>query len=163
MAATELQEAERGPRMFSVPDVLWRVRVQPAAELRHLQRHNHAKHVLRALLPEPCSQSAVGASLTRCVRRGRPAPPPAASKPVARTAPYILRSILGRTRGRSTSRSELRHLRRHNHALHVPGALLPVPCPNQYLHTTIIYTSTLPRTNFGEDGLKTLVGGLFKR
>eukprot|EP00964_Phaeocystis_antarctica_P069245 scaffold42036_cov45-Phaeocystis_antarctica.AAC.4 len=31
-----------------------RVGVQPAAELRHLQRHKHAGHVLRALLPVPC-------------------------------------------------------------------------------------------------------------
>eukprot|EP00964_Phaeocystis_antarctica_P069243 scaffold42036_cov45-Phaeocystis_antarctica.AAC.2 len=40
--------------------------VQPAAELRHLQRHEHAIHVLRALLPLPCPQSAVESS---------PAPP----------------------------------------------------------------------------------------
>ena len=31
-----------------------RVGVQPPAELRHLQRHNHGRHVLRALLPVPC-------------------------------------------------------------------------------------------------------------
>merc|ERR1712127_536330 len=35
------------------------VGVQPAAELRHLQRHIHERHVLRALLPVPCPQSAV--------------------------------------------------------------------------------------------------------
>ena len=31
-----------------------RVGVQPAAELRHLRRHNHEPHVLCALLPVPC-------------------------------------------------------------------------------------------------------------
>ena len=36
-----------------------RVSVQPAAELRHLQRHNHGLHVPGALLPVPCPQSAV--------------------------------------------------------------------------------------------------------
>eukprot|EP00964_Phaeocystis_antarctica_P039806 scaffold22763_cov61-Phaeocystis_antarctica.AAC.2 len=45
-------------RMPSVRLTAVRVGVQPAAELRHLQRHNHGLHVRRALLPEPCSQSA---------------------------------------------------------------------------------------------------------
>eukprot|EP00964_Phaeocystis_antarctica_P052428 scaffold30701_cov45-Phaeocystis_antarctica.AAC.1 len=43
-----------------------RAGVQPAAELRHLQRHKHERHVLRALLPVPCPQSTVAPSPARC-------------------------------------------------------------------------------------------------
>eukprot|EP00964_Phaeocystis_antarctica_P080568 scaffold50330_cov55-Phaeocystis_antarctica.AAC.2 len=84
---------------------LWAVRVgvQPAAELQHLQRHNHAGHVLRALLPLPCSQSAVEPSPARCLHRGR-SPPPASRYSAPLTAPYALRSTLGSSRRRSTSR-----------------------------------------------------------
>eukprot|EP00964_Phaeocystis_antarctica_P038133 scaffold21831_cov48-Phaeocystis_antarctica.AAC.1 len=46
-----------------------RVGVQPAAELRHLQRHRHGLHVPGALLPVPCSQSAAKSTPTRCVHR----------------------------------------------------------------------------------------------
>eukprot|EP00964_Phaeocystis_antarctica_P010139 scaffold5552_cov52-Phaeocystis_antarctica.AAC.4 len=54
-----------------------RVGVQPAAELRHLQRHEHVRHVQRALLPLPCPQSAVEPSPLRAAcatvaRRLRP-------------------------------------------------------------------------------------------
>ena len=64
-------------RMPSVRLPAVRAGVQPTAELRHLQRHGHAQHVLwiRALLPVPCSQPAVEPSPARCVRRGRPPPP----------------------------------------------------------------------------------------
>ena len=44
--------------------------VQPAAELRHLQRHGNELHVLRAPLPVPCPQPAVEPPPARCVRRG---------------------------------------------------------------------------------------------
>eukprot|EP00964_Phaeocystis_antarctica_P004953 scaffold2698_cov48-Phaeocystis_antarctica.AAC.5 len=44
-----------------------RVSVQPAAELRHLQRHKHAPHVPGALLPVSCSQSAVDPSPARAL------------------------------------------------------------------------------------------------
>ena len=79
-----------------------RVGVQPAAELRHLQRHGHVLHVLRAHLPVPCPQSAVEPSTARCVRHGRPLPP--ASRAARRPAPYALLSTLGSSRRRSTSR-----------------------------------------------------------
>eukprot|EP00964_Phaeocystis_antarctica_P032852 scaffold18612_cov114-Phaeocystis_antarctica.AAC.2 len=71
--------------------------VQPAAELRHLQCHEPGLHVLRALLPEPCSQSAVEPSPARCMRRGRP-PPPASRYSAPLPTPYALRSTLGSTR-----------------------------------------------------------------
>eukprot|EP00964_Phaeocystis_antarctica_P096613 scaffold62890_cov81-Phaeocystis_antarctica.AAC.2 len=79
-----------------------RVCVQPAAELRHLQRHEHAVHVSGALLPVPCLQSAVEPSPAHCVPHGRPPPP--ASRPEPRPAPHALLSTLGRARLRSTSR-----------------------------------------------------------
>eukprot|EP00964_Phaeocystis_antarctica_P104649 scaffold69772_cov48-Phaeocystis_antarctica.AAC.1 len=79
-----------------------RVGVQPAAELRHLQRHEHAMDVRGALLPVPCPQSAVKPSPARCVHRGRP--PPLASQPAARPAPHALHSTLGSKRRCSTSR-----------------------------------------------------------
>eukprot|EP00964_Phaeocystis_antarctica_P139263 scaffold104014_cov36-Phaeocystis_antarctica.AAC.1 len=76
--------------------------VQPAAELRHLQRHGHVGHVLRALLPVPCPQPAVDPSPARCVRCGRL--PPAASRAARRPASHALLLTLGRSRRRSTSR-----------------------------------------------------------
>eukprot|EP00964_Phaeocystis_antarctica_P047523 scaffold27491_cov49-Phaeocystis_antarctica.AAC.3 len=87
-------------RMPSVRLSAGRVGVQPAAELRHLQRHDHALHVPRA--PVLCSQSADEPSPARCVHRGRPPPP--ASKPAPRPAPHAPLSTLGRARRRSTSR-----------------------------------------------------------
>eukprot|EP00964_Phaeocystis_antarctica_P112616 scaffold76745_cov60-Phaeocystis_antarctica.AAC.1 len=54
-----------------------RVGVQPAAELRHLQRHEHGLHVRGALLPVPCpslqSSPALHAACTAIARR---LPPP---------------------------------------------------------------------------------------
>eukprot|EP00964_Phaeocystis_antarctica_P012054 scaffold6644_cov62-Phaeocystis_antarctica.AAC.1 len=88
--------------MPSVRHSAGRVGVQPAAELRHLQRHGHGLDVLRALLPVPCPQSAVEPCPTRCVPCGRPPPP--ASRPAPRPAPYAVLSALGSPRRRSTSR-----------------------------------------------------------
>eukprot|EP00964_Phaeocystis_antarctica_P131836 scaffold95826_cov48-Phaeocystis_antarctica.AAC.1 len=51
-----------------------RVGVQPAAELRRLQRHEHVRDVQGALLPVPCPQPAVEPSPARCACRGRPPP-----------------------------------------------------------------------------------------
>eukprot|EP00964_Phaeocystis_antarctica_P101259 scaffold66749_cov51-Phaeocystis_antarctica.AAC.3 len=80
-----------------------RVGVQPPAELRHLQGHEHVPHVPRALLPVPCPESAVEPSHARCLHRGRPSPPTTGAAP--RPAPHALLSALGRTRRRSTRRS----------------------------------------------------------
>ena len=49
------------------------VGIQPAAGLRHVQRHGHVPHVLRALLPVACPT--FEPSPARCVHRGRPPPP----------------------------------------------------------------------------------------
>eukprot|EP00964_Phaeocystis_antarctica_P006284 scaffold3424_cov51-Phaeocystis_antarctica.AAC.2 len=104
-----------------------RVDVQPAAELRHLQRHGHGRYVFRALLRRvPCPQPAVAPSPARCVRRGRP--PPAAPRPVylaLHRLPFF-RLSAGSTGVQPAA--ELRHVQRHKYALHAQGALLPVPC-----------------------------------
>eukprot|EP00964_Phaeocystis_antarctica_P006491 scaffold3508_cov47-Phaeocystis_antarctica.AAC.1 len=76
-------------RMPSVRHSAVRVGVQPAAELRHLQRHEHERHVQCALLPAPCSQSAVEPSPLHaaCTAVARRLPPPG---PHLRPAPYAL-------------------------------------------------------------------------
>jgi hypothetical protein len=80
-----------------------RVGVQPAAEPRHLQRHNHERHVWRALRSCPTPPFRVRPSPARCMRRRHPTRPPA-SRPACRLAPYALLAALGRARRRSTSR-----------------------------------------------------------
>eukprot|EP00964_Phaeocystis_antarctica_P028545 scaffold16104_cov47-Phaeocystis_antarctica.AAC.4 len=115
-------------RMPSVPLSAVRVGVQPAAELRHLQRHIHVGHALRALLPVPsCPESADEPSSARCVHRRRPPPflPPGPNLAPHRTPPFRLSAV----RVGVQPAAELRHLQCHEHELHVPRALLPVPCP----------------------------------
>eukprot|EP00964_Phaeocystis_antarctica_P049665 scaffold28787_cov67-Phaeocystis_antarctica.AAC.2 len=105
------------------------VGVQPATELRHLQRHEHARHVLRALLPA-CSAPTICSCALPCacyLRRGRP--PPAAPRPVYRAPHRMPFSRLSAARVGVQPAAELRHLQRHKHELHVRGALLPVPYP----------------------------------
>eukprot|EP00964_Phaeocystis_antarctica_P105728 scaffold70720_cov60-Phaeocystis_antarctica.AAC.2 len=112
-------------RMPSVRLSAARVGVQPAAELRHLQRHRHGRHVLGALLPEPCSQSAVEPSPARRLHRGRPPPPATLHLAPHRMPPFLL-SV---ERVGVQPAAELRHLQRHGHAPDVRRALLPEPCP----------------------------------
>ena len=77
--------------------------VQPDAELRHLERHKHERHIPSALPPVPCSQAAAEPSPARCVHRCRPPSPASRSAPAPRIA-CALASTLGRARRRSTSR-----------------------------------------------------------
>eukprot|EP00964_Phaeocystis_antarctica_P062308 scaffold37323_cov45-Phaeocystis_antarctica.AAC.1 len=80
-----------------------RVGVQPAAGVRHVQRHGHEQHVRSALLPVPCLQSAqsspplYSACTTVAFR-------PPASRAAPRPASYAPLSTLGSKRLRSTSR-----------------------------------------------------------
>jgi len=59
-----------------------RVGVQPAAELGHVQRHNHGEHVYRALRACPCQQQ-LGPLPARCLRRRRAHALPPPGPPVA--------------------------------------------------------------------------------
>ena len=70
-----------------------RARLQPAAELGHLPSHNHGEHVSGALLPTHTAPRYAVAALSpaRCVHATctpRARPPPPASRPAARPAPY---------------------------------------------------------------------------
>eukprot|EP00964_Phaeocystis_antarctica_P058139 scaffold34462_cov56-Phaeocystis_antarctica.AAC.8 len=82
------------------------ISVRPAAELRHLRRHYHERHVPGALLPFPCPEPTVepcpARMPARCLRCGRPPPP--ACRPAPRPVPNALLSTLDRARRRSTSR-----------------------------------------------------------
>eukprot|EP00964_Phaeocystis_antarctica_P045733 scaffold26342_cov63-Phaeocystis_antarctica.AAC.1 len=80
-----------------------RVGVQPAAELRYLQRHNRVPDVFRALLPACPAPNLqlrplLHAACAAVVRR------PPVSRAAPRHAPCALLTTLGRMHGRSTSR-----------------------------------------------------------
>ena len=79
-----------------------RVRLQPAAELRHVQRHRHAVHVCGALRAFP-ALSLHSPGIPAACATGHPAP---SSRPLARMSPLLLcfPFLLGRARTRSTSR-----------------------------------------------------------
>eukprot|EP00964_Phaeocystis_antarctica_P153110 scaffold121228_cov36-Phaeocystis_antarctica.AAC.1 len=105
-----------------------RVGVQSAAELRHLQRHKHAGHVLRALLPASPAPNLQPSPLPHaaCTAVAHRLLPP---RPLPLT-PHRMPSFRLSTEYKGVQpAAELRHLQRHNHAIHVLGALLPVPCP----------------------------------
>eukprot|EP00964_Phaeocystis_antarctica_P041071 scaffold23483_cov58-Phaeocystis_antarctica.AAC.1 len=102
-----------------------RVGVQPAAELRHLQRHDHAHHVRCALLPVPSPNLQSSPPLhAACTAVGRHLRLAGLHIAPHRT-PFFRRSAV---RVGVQPAAELRHLQRHNHEPHVPGVLLPVPC-----------------------------------
>ena len=86
------------------------VGVQPAAEPRHVQRHNHGGHALRALRACPCQQPPQFDPPARCLRRGRPTPPRLPARLVVPRPK--LPSRLGRLRTRCqppTSSSSVAH------------------------------------------------------
>ena len=77
--------------------------VQPAAEIRHVQRHNHERHAFGPLRACPAPDSQSGPPPARCLRRRRPTP----SQLPARVSTVSFRmpsSRLGSKRRRSTSR-----------------------------------------------------------
>eukprot|EP00964_Phaeocystis_antarctica_P017930 scaffold9957_cov44-Phaeocystis_antarctica.AAC.4 len=113
-------------RMPSVRLSAVRVGVQPAAELRHLQRHGHALHVQCALLPVHCPESAVEPSpAPACTAVACHIPPPGSHLAPHRMPPFRPSAV----RVGVQPAAELRHLQRHGHVPHVLRALLPVPCP----------------------------------
>ena len=118
--------------------------VQPAAEFRHVQRHDHGQHVLGALR----------ACLTPNVQLGLPcallAPPSAPALP-----PRSLRICPTREprpcdsagRERVQPAAEFRHVERQGHELHVFGAPYPQCTPNVQLVSPVhsACTATGPR------------------
>ena len=108
------------------------VGVQPAAKLRHVQRHKHAIHVYGALYACPASSLHSWALPARCLRRHRYF---THSRLPARMPPLFLCTPLD-SAGRVAVQpaAEPRHVQRRNHALHVSGLLRACPATNQPPH-----------------------------
>eukprot|EP00964_Phaeocystis_antarctica_P062410 scaffold37392_cov69-Phaeocystis_antarctica.AAC.1 len=92
--------------------------VQPAAGLRHLQRHEHELHVRGALLPVPCPIPAAEPSpctpLPMHVRHLPPSGP--------HVVPHRMPSLrLSAVCVGVQPAAELQHLQRHGHERHVSG------------------------------------------
>ena len=118
-----------------------RVGLQPAAELGHLQRHDHALHVLRALSARALGPQALSRATSTCMPLVVP-PPHHTGPPASRLAPLPPRIACPPldSAGRVSLQpaAELRHLQRHDHEQHVlcalsaralgPQALSRAPC-----------------------------------
>ena len=101
--------------------------LQPAPELGHLQRHEHALHVSRALLPAPRPDNLQSRAppCTRCAALTRRLPPPG-PQPAPHRVPCLRPSA---ARGGLQPAPELGHLQRHGHAGHVLRARAPRDLP----------------------------------
>jgi hypothetical protein len=98
-----------------------RVGVQPAAELRRIQRHRHGKHVLGTLRACPGPHDLSWASSPRACRRPTPSRLPAC------TSAHIVRPPFdSAARAGVQPAAELGHIQRHEHGRHVCGGC---PCP----------------------------------
>ena len=115
------------------------VRLQPATELGHLPRHDHAGHVLRELLPAPAppsnavAPSPLHAARTAIARRpprlaGGPQPAPPRT-PCLRPSAESVRLQPG---------ARLGHLQRHGQEPHVQSALLPARTAPQPLQSNAL-------------------------
>eukprot|EP00964_Phaeocystis_antarctica_P103321 scaffold68611_cov53-Phaeocystis_antarctica.AAC.1 len=92
--------ARTSPRIVRPPfDSAERGGLQPAAELQHVQRHEHVRRVLRALRACSAPQPSVGPS--PCTPLALSLPP---SRPAPRSASHAPSFRLGSSRRRSTSR-----------------------------------------------------------
>ena len=112
--------------------VLQREGIQPAAEPRYLQRHNHVRHVPRALLPVPCPQSAVELSpARRVIPRARALAP---------RVPWPLRACPGPLP--SVVHARLRH--RHSTPSRLPARTSP---PALYALSTRQNTTSVSAAN----------------
>eukprot|EP00964_Phaeocystis_antarctica_P009989 scaffold5448_cov59-Phaeocystis_antarctica.AAC.1 len=98
-------------------DSAGRVGVQPAAELRHVQRHEHGLHVLRAHPARvPCP---VSSWFLRAPLRAPPHRPHASSRLLApRVAIHVPRCDSADSGGVQPA-AEPRHVQRHEHGGHV--------------------------------------------
>ena len=89
-------------RMLSLRLSAVRVGVQPAAKLRHVQRHRHGLHVHG--VPVACAAPNLQSSPLLHAACAAVARGPPVSRPTPRPASYACFSTLGRARRRSTSR-----------------------------------------------------------
>ena len=130
--------------------------VRPAAELRHIQRHGHEQHVSRALRACPASSLHSWVLPACCLRRRRPTP----SRLPACMSPLSL-SFLFASAGREGVQpaAELRHVQRHNHGIHVPGALRA--CPASSLHSCVHTARCLRRRRATTSRLPARMAPLF--
>ena len=99
--------------------------VQPATESRYVQRHRHARNVLGARMP--CAPNLQWRPLLHaaCAAVARRLPPPG-----PQLAPHVApheRPCDSAAGKRVQSAAEPRHVQRHEHAVHVPGALRACP------------------------------------
>ena len=97
-----------------------RVRVQPAAELQHVQRPEHGVHASGALRACPCHPLTSRAHAARHLGHRSPGPPAALSA-------CLPLDSAGRVRVQPAA--DLRHFQRHEHAVHVCGAAPRLPMP----------------------------------
>ena len=107
-----------------------RVGVEPAAELRHVQRPTHGLHVQGALRACPASSLHSWALPAHCLRRGHPTP---SSLPTPMLPLFLCTPLDSAGRVDVQPAAELRHLQRHNHDVHVSGALRA--CPASSIHS----------------------------
>ena len=111
--------------------------VQPAAELRHVQRHEYGRHVpgaLRAcpIAPQPSQPGPLAVHAARALPPAHALPPPAHTSLRIVRPPFDSAGRVG-----VQPAAELRHLQRHGHGLHVLRALLPVPCPQSAVESLL--------------------------
>ena len=116
--------------------------VQPAAKLRHIQRHAHALDVPGALRASPGPQLSVGLfpfMLLAPRRRPTPLPPP------ARIWPCIVCPRFDSAASDSLQpAAEPRHVQGHRHALHVLGAHRTCPLPPAFSRPPPMHAACVP-------------------
>jgi hypothetical protein len=120
------------PRIACPPhDSAARGGLQPAAELRHLQRHDHGRHVRRALRACPWPPSLDPGHIHTCMPLVVPPPHPRPSRLPGRTSPpgIACPPFDSAVRVGLQPAAELRHLQHHDHELHVLRALRACPWP----------------------------------
>ena len=110
------------PRFVCPPcDSAGRVGLQPAAELRYVQRHKHAGHV-QCACPRPVRPPQPSPSLRAACAVSSPRPPPShLSRPAARPR-FVSSPCDSAGRGGLQPAAELQHVQRHDHVRNVCGA-----------------------------------------
>ena len=107
-----------GPHLALPCDSVGHVGVQPAAELRHVQRHRHDRHVLRAC-PRPPNLQPSPSFHAACTTTA----PNALSPPGPHTSPcFMCHPYDSAVREGVQPAAELRHVQRHKHGRDVYGA-----------------------------------------